>query len=94
MFPTSRNWLDGIWFVVFADAGNLWEEIGDISIEQTALALGFGLRYNLFFGPIRVDFGLKAYNPGLEHHRWFFEKRLWDDVIRKGVFQFSIGHAF
>jgi outer membrane protein assembly factor BamA len=94
LFPKARNWLDGLWFVGFVDAGNLWEEFGDISVEQTALAMGFGVRYNLFFGPIRVDFGLKAYNPTSEHHRWFFEKRLWSEVIRKGVFQFSIGHAF
>lgn len=94
LFPTAHNWLDGFWFVTFADAGNLWTEFSNIDLSQTALAIGFGIRYNLFFGPIRVDFGLKAFNPTSEHHRWFWEKQLWGEVIRKGVLQFGIGHAF
>jgi len=94
LFPFTKNWLDGIWFVVFVDAGNLWEDVADITVEQTALAMGIGFRYNLFFGPIRVDFGLKAYDPSLPLDKWFYQRHLWDDVVRKGVFQFSIGHAF
>ncbi len=94
LFPTAHNWLDGFWFVGFADAGNLWTEFEYIELAQTAVAIGFGLRYNLFFGPIRIDFGMKAYNPSVDSDRWFWEKNLWSDVVRKGVFQFGIGHAF
>lgn len=94
LFPAARNWLDGFWFVAFADAGNLWTEFSRIDLAQTAVAFGFGIRYNLFFGPIRVDFGMKAFNPSSEHHRWFWEKQLWGEVVRKGVLQFGIGHAF
>lgn len=94
LFPNERNWLDGLWLVAFADAGNLWEGIERINLMQTAIAFGFGIRYNLFFGPIRVDFGMKAFNPSSDHHRWFWEKQLWGEVIRKGAFQFGIGHAF
>lgn len=94
LFPTARNWIDGFWLVAFADAGNLWTEFGNIDLAQTAVAIGFGIRYNLFFGPIRVDFGMKAFNPSSDHNRWFWEKQLWGEVIRKGVLQFGIGHAF
>jgi outer membrane protein assembly factor BamA len=94
LFPNARNWIDGFWFVVFADAGNLWSEFSNIDLTQTALAFGFGIRYNLFFGPIRVDFGMKAFNPSLGEDRWFYEKNLWSDVVRNGVLQFGIGHAF
>jgi outer membrane protein assembly factor BamA len=94
LFPTARNWLDGFWFVAFADAGNLWTEFKEIDLSQTAIAIGFGIRYNLFFGPIRVDFGMKAFNPAAAHHRWFWERQLWGEVVRKGVLQFGIGHAF
>lgn len=94
LFPRAKDWLNGFWFVVFADAGNLWTEFTEIDLRQTALAIGFGIRYNLFFGPIRIDFGMKAHNPASEHHRWFWEKQLWGEVVRKGVVQFGIGHAF
>jgi len=94
LFPTAKSFLDGFWFVAFADAGNLWSELSKISLAQTALAIGLGLRYNMFFGPIRVDFGLKAYNPSATGDKWFFQKNLWSDVVSKGVFQFGIGHAF
>jgi outer membrane protein assembly factor BamA len=94
LFPGARNWLDGFWLVAFADAGNLWTEFTNIDLTQTALAIGFGIRYNLFFGPIRVDFGMKAFNPSLGEDRWFYEKNLWSDVVLKGVVQFGIGHAF
>jgi outer membrane protein assembly factor BamA len=94
LFPRATDWLGGFWFVFFADAGNLWTEFRDIDLRQTAVAIGFGIRYNLFFGPIRIDFGLKAHNPASEHHAWFWEKQLWGEVVRKGVLQFGIGHAF
>ncbi|MBR9975629.1 MAG: BamA/TamA family outer membrane protein [Bacteroidetes bacterium] len=94
LFPNERSWLDGFWFVTFVDAGNLWEGFENINLAQTAIAFGVGIRYNLFFGPIRVDFGMKGFNPSADHNRWFWEKQLWSEVIRKGAFQFGIGHAF
>jgi outer membrane protein assembly factor BamA len=94
LFPTSRNWLDGFWIVGFADAGNLWTEFAYIDLGQTAVAFGLGIRYNLFFGPIRIDFGMKAFNPAAADNRWFWEKQLWGEVVRSGVLQFGIGHAF
>lgn len=94
LWPQTNNWLNGFWLVTFADAGNLWKEFRKIALTETALAFGFGIRYNLFFGPIRADFGLKMYDPASGSHQWFYDKRLWGDLVRKGVFQFGIGHAF
>lgn len=95
MFPNEKNWLQGLWLVGFVDAGNLWDRFENIDLAESAIAFGFGIRYNLFFGPVRIDFGLKAFNPALEADRWFWQKQsLWDDVIKKGAFQFGIGHAF
>ncbi|MCB2206469.1 BamA/TamA family outer membrane protein [bacterium] len=94
LWPDAGNWLDGFWLVTFGDAGNLWEEFNQIAVREIALAVGFGIRYNMFIGPIRVDFGMKVYDPSLPGYQWFYEKRLWGDVVRKGVFQFGIGHAF
>jgi outer membrane protein assembly factor BamA len=94
LWPKANNWLDGFWFVTFADAGNLWTEFDKIAVDEAAVAFGIGIRYNLFFGPIRADFGLKMYDPSSSSHQWFYDKRLWGDVVRKGVFQLGIGHAF
>ena len=94
LWPKANNWLDGFWFVTFADAGNLWTEFDKIAVDEAAVAFGIGIRYNLFFGPIRADFGLKMYDPSSSSHKWFYDKRLWGDVVRKGVFQLGIGHAF
>lgn len=95
LFPNSRNDLiQPFWLVAFADAGNLWTEFNRIDLSQTALAIGFGIRYNFFFGPIRVDFGMKAFNPSASVDPWFWQKNLWSDVVAKGVLQFGIGHAF
>lgn len=94
LFPRAKNILNGLWLVVFADAGNLWPEFSRLNLSEMALAFGVGLRYNLPFGPIRADFGMKAFNPSSRENAWFYQRQLWNEVVRKGVFQFGIGHAF
>ena len=98
MFPGARKWLavepDNIWMVFFADAGNLWAEPYKIRFSETALAFGVGIRYNLFIGPLRLDYGLKAYNPLAVDHQWFTQKSFWSEVLAKGLIQIGIGHAF
>ncbi len=64
---------------VFADAGNLRARAGDFSLSDMRYGVGAGLRYNLPFGPIRLDY---AVNPS---------RRPGEDV---GAFHFSIGVAF
>ncbi len=97
LFPRATNALEGLGLVAFVDAGNLWTDINRMRIPEIALALGIGIRFNLPFAPlpVRVDFGIKGYNPASSQYKWFFEKdSIWDDVIRKGVILFGIGHAF
>ena len=64
---------------VFADAGNVRARAGDFGISDLRYAVGGGVRYNLPFGPIRLDYGL---NP---------TPRAGEDI---GAFHFSIGVAF
>lgn len=98
LFPGAKKWLavepQNIWLVFFADAGNLWNEIETIRLNETAIAFGFGFRYNLFFGPIRVDWGMRAYDPNDISHPWFYQQRFFSDVFLNGIFQLGIGHAF
>lgn len=64
---------------VFADAGNLRARAADFSLSDMRYGLGAGLRYNLPFGPLRLDY---AVNPS---------RRASEDF---GALHFSIGVAF
>lgn len=70
---------------VFVDAGNLLPNSTDpfehvtAGFEDMRYAVGFGLRYKLPIGPVRLDYG---YNP---------DKRPDED---QGAFHFSFGFAF
>jgi outer membrane protein assembly complex protein YaeT len=73
--------------VVFADAGNVWNNAWDFNLNDLRYDVGPGLRYLTPIGPIRLDFGYQLKQiPGLlidgkpEAHRFRFH--------------FSIGQAF
>ena len=84
-----------IWLVFFTDFGNIWNSVKEIHLREIAISIGAGLRYDLFFGPIRIDFGLKAYDPyGEDNKNWITEKRFIKQVLGKGQLHFGIGHAF
>jgi outer membrane protein assembly factor BamA len=88
-----------MWLVFFVDAGNVWGKVEDLRLsrfpEQVALAGGIGYRYETFFGPFRIDFGLRLYDPkGEPGRKWFTQRRFWKDVFAPGVLHFGIGHAF
>jgi len=90
-----RNEILGhIWFVTFLDAGNVWAEVNDFQVKGIAMATGFGLRYDSFFGPFRIDFGFRVYDPGAPENQWITERRFFGDTVSKGVIHFGIGHAF
>ncbi len=74
-FPISGD-LKG---AVFADAGNLRPRAADFGLTNMRYAVGSGLRYDLPFGPIRLDYGLNP-SPRVGESR--------------GAFHFSIGVAF
>ncbi|MFI5250946.1 MAG: outer membrane protein assembly factor [Bacteroidota bacterium] len=86
---------DNIWGVYFFDWGNVWSDAGDFRVSQIAMAAGLGFRYDTFFGPFRIDYGFKVYDPAAEEGRkTIFQNRFFADTFNHGVIQFGIGHAF
>ena len=63
-------------FATFLDAGNVWTlkeyksqpggKISEDFLQQIALGTGLGLRMVTNFVVLRLDMGIKAYNPYLE----------------------------
>jgi outer membrane protein insertion porin family len=45
---------------LFSDSGNVFARAGDIDLARLRGSLGFGLRYDSPFGPLRLDFGFKT----------------------------------
>ena len=86
---------------LFADAGNIWNVLDDVTAEKArfnglsdlkelALGTGVGLRYDLSFFVVRFDLGFKAYNPANEiGQRWFK-----DFDFANSVFNFGINYPF
>jgi len=87
--------LDKVWLVTFLDIGNLWRQVDDFQLKTVAVATGLGFRYDTLFGPFRIDWGIRVYNPTApEGQRWISQKRLFGQTFKEGVFHFGIGHAF
>jgi outer membrane translocation and assembly module TamA len=73
--------------VLFADAGNVWNNAWDFNLNDLRYDVGPGLRYMTPVGPLRFDFGYQLKRiPGL----------LVDGKpeARRYRFHFSIGQAF
>ena len=81
-------------FVVFGDAGNVWLDASNVRASEVAIAAGFGLRYDTVAGPIRIDFGLKVYDPQVADRRWISERRFFPETFAGGVIHLGIGQAF
>lgn len=98
LFPEWKQWLalepNKIWLVLFADAGNIWDTPASLRLSEAALAFGFGIRYLTFFGPIRLDYGMRAYDPTIASQKWFTERSFVREILAKGAIHFGIGHAF
>ncbi len=87
--------LDKIWLVQFIDAGNVWEEMHDLGLRSVAIAAGIGIRYDTFFGPFRVDWGFRVYNPAEpDGRRWITQRQLFGQTFKEAIFHFGIGNAF
>lgn len=92
-FP-QRSFLYPVWGVLFFDWGNLWETGSMFRMDQIALATGFGIRYDTFIGPVRIDLGFKLFDPlGAEGNKWLWDKP--SDIFKnKYAIQFGLGNAF
>jgi outer membrane protein assembly factor BamA len=92
-FP-PRSFLNPVWGVLFLDFGNVWESDGKFRFDQIALATGFGIRYDTFIGPVRIDLGFKLYDPlGETGNKWLWDKP--GDIFKnKYAIQFGLGNAF
>jgi len=89
------GFLDKLWVVSFVDAGNVWGTLRDVRFKTVALATGLGIRYETPFGPFRLDWGIRVFNPAEASGRqWITQRRLIGDTFSDGVFHFGIGHAF
>ncbi|HEX9654322.1 MAG TPA: BamA/TamA family outer membrane protein, partial [bacterium] len=65
---------------VFLDYGNVWQKWNRFYLLDLYYAIGYGLRWNTFIGPIRVDVAWKLNKQPLDHRRM--------------QLHFSIGQAF
>jgi outer membrane protein assembly factor BamA len=87
---------------LFLDAGNIWT-IKDYDVqpggvfkfnkfyEQIAAAYGAGIRLDFKYFLIRVDMGMKAFNPASGQEHW---PLLHPKFKRDSEFHFSVGYPF
>ncbi|MFZ1977959.1 MAG: BamA/TamA family outer membrane protein [Bacteroidota bacterium] len=89
--------LEKMSFVLFYDVGNVWSRPSRIRFAQIAMAAGFGLRYNTIAGPIRIDFGMRVFDPdayAAGRNAWITERKFFPETVAAGVIQLGVGHAF
>ncbi|MDD8017031.1 MAG: BamA/TamA family outer membrane protein [Bacteroidota bacterium] len=97
LFPNKGKFLfmnlENIWSVLFLDYGNTWNTYADAKLNDVALAVGFGLRYETFVGPFRFDLAWRLYDPKKpQGQQWLYEQQFF--VNSFSLVQFGIGHAF
>jgi outer membrane protein assembly factor BamA len=89
------GFLDKFWVVQFVDVGNVWSEVRDFRFSTFAVAAGIGIRYDTFFGPFRIDWGFRVYNPTEPSGRqWITQRKFVGQTLKEGIFHFGIGQAF
>ncbi|MBM2839825.1 MAG: hypothetical protein HW412_353 [Bacteroidetes bacterium] len=87
--------LDKIWVVTFVDFGNVWGAARNLSVRDVAIAAGIGFRYDTFFGPFRIDYGFRVYNPAeVPGAQWITDRQLFKQTLKEAIIHFGIGHAF
>ncbi len=87
--------LENILGVYFLDVGNIWSDITKFAPKDIAIGAGIGLRYVTFFGPFRIDYGMRLHDPlRKEGNRSVFQKRFFAETLSDGVLHFGIGHVF
>ncbi len=62
----------GVKVVTFADVGNVFKTVSDVSVGELRTALGLGFRYKSPVGPVRFDLGFKVPRRSNESRlEWF-----------------------
>lgn len=85
--------LPNISVVGFFDMGNVWTEPKRMRASELAMAGGVGFRWDTIAGPIRIDLGLRIYDPfDTSGRKWISQRRVFHDTY--GLVHFGIGHAF
>ena len=59
----------------FVDVGNVFHRVSTIDLAQLRTGVGFGIRYDSWIGPLRLDFGFKTDRrvfTGGPERRWEF----------------------
>lgn len=85
--------LSNISVVGFLDMGNAWSEMKWMRLNEIAMAGGIGFRWDTIAGPIRIDLGLRVYDPfDTSGRKWISQRRVFHDTY--GLIHFGIGHAF
>jgi hypothetical protein len=82
---------------LFIDSGNIWNVLDNVkeesfvfnninSLENIAVGTGTGVRYDFKLFVVRLDLGLKTYNPALDkNQRWFKNFNLNETVFNIGI---------
>jgi len=52
--------------------------------EHLAIAAGIGIRYDTFFGPFRIDWGFRIYNPPTPASQWITQRQLFGQTFKEG----------
>jgi outer membrane protein insertion porin family len=74
-----RHLLGAFWAAAFAETGNVYSLVSDMSLTKLRYTAGLGLRYKSAVGPLRFDWGYKLdRQPG----------------EKPDHLHFTIGHAF
>jgi outer membrane protein assembly factor BamA len=100
-YRTKLVWL--LELAAFIDAGNIWtlQDEGQVGgqfnyenfYEQIALGYGIGIRLNFDYFVIRLDWGLKAYDPSLsDGEGWRFIPG-WN-ILKDTALHFAVGYPF
>ncbi|MEX1139322.1 MAG: BamA/TamA family outer membrane protein [Bacteroidota bacterium] len=85
--------LSNISIVGFFDMGNVWNEMKWMRLSEIAMAGGIGFRWDTIAGPIRIDLGVRVYDPfDTSGRKWISQRRVFHDAY--GLIHFGIGHAF
>ncbi|MEX2116381.1 MAG: BamA/TamA family outer membrane protein [Bacteroidota bacterium] len=85
--------LHNISVVGFFDMGNVWTEMKWMRLDEVAMAGGMGFRWDTIAGPIRIDLGVRVYDPfDTSGRKWITQRRVFHDAY--GLIHFGIGHSF